>query len=309
MARPRVFISSTFYDLKQYRYDIEQFIKQLGYEPIMNDRGHIPFDKNIPLEDNCYDEVSRSDILIGIIGNSFGTTSEGDGEYSISMREINTAIRNNKQLFMFVEKTVLNENKLFKNNKSKDVSYVAVDNIKIHKFIEEIEDLRMNNAIIPFESVNDIENYLREQFAGLFQKLLQDKAVVTEQTTYYDLKASITEFKSLVEQQKNSNEEMGYKLNGSIFNTNLLLTVLREKLGMEKAIFFAKDRDALNEIMKFFGYEEEIFEFGGQSYINKQEGKEITIMPDAFINDELKIFRHRKAVSYTHLTLPTNREV
>ena len=41
MARPRIFISSTFYDLKHVRYDLENFIRSLGYEPIMNDRGNI----------------------------------------------------------------------------------------------------------------------------------------------------------------------------------------------------------------------------------------------------------------------------
>ena len=39
MAKPRVFISSTFYDLRQVRQDLDQFIMSLGYEPIRNEEG------------------------------------------------------------------------------------------------------------------------------------------------------------------------------------------------------------------------------------------------------------------------------
>ena len=43
MARPRVFISSTFYDLKQVRSDLERFVKDMGYDPVRHERGHIPY--------------------------------------------------------------------------------------------------------------------------------------------------------------------------------------------------------------------------------------------------------------------------
>ncbi len=39
MARPRVFISSTFYDLKQVRSDLERFINDMGYDPVLHERG------------------------------------------------------------------------------------------------------------------------------------------------------------------------------------------------------------------------------------------------------------------------------
>jgi len=39
MARPKIFVSSTFYDLRHVRNDMESFIKTLGYDPIMNERG------------------------------------------------------------------------------------------------------------------------------------------------------------------------------------------------------------------------------------------------------------------------------
>ena len=43
MAHPRVFISSTYYDLKNVRADIERYIKDRGFDPVLNERGHIPY--------------------------------------------------------------------------------------------------------------------------------------------------------------------------------------------------------------------------------------------------------------------------
>jgi hypothetical protein len=42
MARPRVFISSTYYDLKYIRGGLEAFVKQTGYDPILFEKGDIP---------------------------------------------------------------------------------------------------------------------------------------------------------------------------------------------------------------------------------------------------------------------------
>lgn len=43
MARPRIFISSTYYDLKYIRGGLEAFVRQMGYDPILFEKGDIPF--------------------------------------------------------------------------------------------------------------------------------------------------------------------------------------------------------------------------------------------------------------------------
>lgn len=45
MAKPRVFISSTFYDLRTVRLELDKFIESIGYEPIRNEEGDIPYGK------------------------------------------------------------------------------------------------------------------------------------------------------------------------------------------------------------------------------------------------------------------------
>jgi hypothetical protein len=46
MAKPRIFISSTYYDLHQIRNDLDRFIKDIGYESVRNESGNIPYGKD-----------------------------------------------------------------------------------------------------------------------------------------------------------------------------------------------------------------------------------------------------------------------
>jgi hypothetical protein len=50
-----------------------------------------------------------------------------------------------------------------------------VDNVKVFEFLEEIYQLERNNPIQGFETSRDIIDFLREQWAGLFQRLLQEQ--------------------------------------------------------------------------------------------------------------------------------------
>ena len=73
MAKPRVFISSTFYDLRQIRVELDKFIESLGYEPIRNEEGDIPYGKDEALQEYCYKEILNVDILVSIIGSRYGS--------------------------------------------------------------------------------------------------------------------------------------------------------------------------------------------------------------------------------------------
>lgn len=64
MARPRVFISSTFYDLKQIRADLDNFIRSLGYDVVRNEEGAIPYEKDFRLEEYCYKRSILSTFLL-----------------------------------------------------------------------------------------------------------------------------------------------------------------------------------------------------------------------------------------------------
>lgn len=44
--KPRIFVSSTYYDLKYIRNDLENFIKSFGYESVLFESGDIAFVPN-----------------------------------------------------------------------------------------------------------------------------------------------------------------------------------------------------------------------------------------------------------------------
>ena len=68
MAKPKVFVSSTYYDLRHIRAVLEAFIKQFGYDPVLFEKGAIPFQHDKTLEDNCLNEIEACDMLILIRG-------------------------------------------------------------------------------------------------------------------------------------------------------------------------------------------------------------------------------------------------
>lgn len=198
MARPRVFVSSTFYDLKQVRADLSHFIRELGYEPVLNEHGAIPYSGTQKLEDAAYKEVELSDMLVAIIGGRYGVDSK-DPPYSISQMELRTAVEQGKQVFVFIQQSVRSEYETYLLNKdNEEIKYHSVDNTKIFEFIQEVLALPMNNATTGFETAQDIIAYLREQWAGLFQRFLREQSVLREARVIEDMQNTATTLNQLV---------------------------------------------------------------------------------------------------------------
>lgn len=190
MAKPRIFISSTFFDLRQVRTDLERFIKELGYESVRNETGGIPYGKDQRLEEYCYKEISEIDILVGIVGGRYGSEAES-GNYSITQTEIKTAIEQNKQIYVFIEKNVLSEYQTYLINKENATTkYKFVEDKRIYKFIEEIYGLPKNNIVHPFETAQDITSFLKEQWAGVFRDLLSQQ---TKKGQYENISLKVNE--------------------------------------------------------------------------------------------------------------------
>jgi len=73
MARPRVFVSSTYYDLKHLRSSLENFVESLGFDAILSEKGKIAYTPDLPLDESCYREVGTADIFVLIVGGRYGT--------------------------------------------------------------------------------------------------------------------------------------------------------------------------------------------------------------------------------------------
>lgn len=180
MATPRVFVSSTYYDLKYIRENLKYFIRTIGYEPVLSEEGDVFFNPKQHTHDSCLTEVPACQIFVLIIGGRYGGVFN-KGEKSITNMEYETAIKSKIPVFALAESAVLAEHKVYNENnrnndkiKSEDISYPSVDNVKIFEFIDEVRKNTVNNAIVPFRDFTDIESYLKKQWAGMMFSFLSE---------------------------------------------------------------------------------------------------------------------------------------
>ena len=198
MAKPRVFISSTYYDLRSVRADLERFIREQGFDPILNERGGVVYTKEESPEQGCYREIESCDILVSIVGGQFGSVSQA-GPYSISQMELKSALEQNKQVYIFVERDVLTEHRTYEKNRDASVNWVSVKDVAIFRFLDELMALPIGNPIMPFDTSSDIVFLLREQWSGLFQRLIQQTAAEGQLAVARELRQGIETVRKLVE--------------------------------------------------------------------------------------------------------------
>ena len=266
MAHPRVFISSTYYDLKNVRADLERYINDRGFDPVLNERGQIPYSNKEKLEEYCYKEIENCDILISIIGGRHGSSSTHD-PYSISQKELKTAIDLGRPVYIFVEKSVLAEYETYKKNKeSKDIEYAAVDNVAIYKFMDEVFSLPINNQVAPFETSSEITVYLQEQWAGLFQRLLRDDAKKKEVMLLDDLKNTAKTLNQLVEFLTKERSTGDQAIRDILLSNHPIFEDIRCKIDVPHRIFFSNKKE-LTPLLTAWGYKRfEIDEWDSDSY-------------------------------------------
>ncbi len=257
MARPRIFISSTFYDLRQIRLELDKFIESLGYEPVRNEEGDIPYGKEEALQDYCYKEIDNIDILVSIIGSRYGSsanTKERDREYSVSQQELKTALKNNKQVFIFIDKDVYTEYETYLLNKDNEgIKYKYVDNPNIYRFIEEIRTLPNNNNIKGFETADDITRYLKEQFAGLFKQFILEHERTKETVIIRDIENTARTLKELVDYLKEENHDKDEVVSNIVKVNHPLVGKIKVLLGIKYNIFIDGKQD-LESLLESRGY-------------------------------------------------------
>jgi hypothetical protein len=204
VAKPRIFVSSTYYDLRHIRNSLEAIIDGFGYEGVLFESGDIPFRHDMELDKSCYGEINHCHMLILIIGGRYGSPSSDTGKpsqddmdkayvhyNSITKKEYETARTMDIPIFIFVEKGVLAEYQTFKRNRENtSIKYAHVDSINIFRLLDEILLQKRNNFIKEFDKFDDIASWLRDQWAGLFCEFLGRKST---EATLRDLASQVTE--------------------------------------------------------------------------------------------------------------------
>lgn len=187
MAKPRVFISSSFYDLKHVRSSLEVFISSLGFDPVLSEKGAIVYSPDIALDESCYREAKACDIFVLIVGGRYGSEageSAGldpkdfyENYESITRKEYESAIDANIPTYILIEKNVMSEYETFKRNRDNmSIKYAHVDSVNVFGFIDYIVARPKNNPIFHFEFSSEISTWLREQWAGLFRELIRTRS-------------------------------------------------------------------------------------------------------------------------------------
>lgn len=253
MARPRVFVSSTFYDLRQVRAVLELFLRQQGFDPVLHDRGAVPYGSTTSPEQAAYREIESCDIVVAIIGGRFGALSN-DGTHSISQRELKTAHEKGKQIYIFVEQVVYTNYDLYQINKGVAGIQYSAGSPEIFEFLDEVHKLPINNAVAPFTVAADITDFLREQWAGLFHQLLQDSAKQGEHKAMEDFRTAASTLQQLVKFLTEERKSTSTAIQEIILTGHPIFGDLQVKIPIRHRVFFTNYAE-LSDLLKAYKFE------------------------------------------------------
>jgi hypothetical protein len=169
MKAPAVFVSSTFYNLKQIRADLKDFISEMGLIPVISEYDSFPIDPSVSAVENCLKVVDQSaDIFVLIISGRYGTVINQDK--SVTNMEYLKARAKGIPIYVFIDKAVLYVLPLWTASPQNDFSAV-VDSPRLFEFVTSV---RSTDGVWtqPFETAQDIIEGLRKQLAYLFMDAL-----------------------------------------------------------------------------------------------------------------------------------------
>ena len=231
MAKLRVFVSSTCYDLGLLRSELRPFLAGMGYDPVMSEYSDILYDPHSHTHDSCLKEIPSCDIIVLIVGSRFGGTGipsahqhmdfttlnklsaktdilQEPEKLSITQLEVLKAIESSIPVYTFVEEKVLHDHHVYEKNKEKQsiIDHIEFPSIQkketakyIFEFINFLRNRTVNNNICGFSQLEDIRNHLVSQMSQLFQKLLLDSRTNTrENQRFGDFSERIADLKAAV---------------------------------------------------------------------------------------------------------------
>lgn len=188
MATPKVFVSSTCFDLGEIREQLARFINSYGFDPILSDHGDVFYKPDCHTHDSCIHEVSNCQLFILIIGGRFGGEYVYDKSKSITNAEYSAARACNIPIFTYVRAGVLSNHHVYQQNRKKEfvanIEYPSIEKqeyaIDIFGFIDDVRRSSTNNSIEGFHNFQGIEAHLRKQWAGLFFDLLKSREISSQ---------------------------------------------------------------------------------------------------------------------------------
>ncbi|MDO6685891.1 MULTISPECIES: DUF4062 domain-containing protein [unclassified Agarivorans] len=191
MAAPRVFISSTCFDLAEVRDSLTSFCEGFGFEVVMSDRGDVFYHPDLHTHESCINEISNCQLFILIIGGRFGGRYKIEQSKSITNAEYVAAKEKDIPIFSFVKEDVLADHHVYQKNKgkrhSKNIEYPSMEKQEyaenIFDFIDTVRSPSKNNGFFGFKFARDLHDSLRKQWSGMFFDFLSQRNVSNQLKT------------------------------------------------------------------------------------------------------------------------------
>lgn len=211
---PKVFISSTFYDLKYARENIGKFVEDFGFKAIRFEAGNIGYTPYETLDVSCYEAMTTSDMAILVVGGKYGSPASGENNEdkfqhynSVTRKEFEAAVKNKVPVYVFIERPVFHEYNTYIRNKEQieqekiSLNFCSVDNVNVFRFIEQIYSIT-GIPVWPFDHISDIGVMLKQQWACLVLKYLtlmrRGAQVKKVEEPLYPIETAINEIKVLI---------------------------------------------------------------------------------------------------------------
>jgi len=274
MANPRVFISSTCYDLSQIRVNLSEFIFNFHYESILSERGDIFFHPDLHTHDCCIGEIENCNLFILIIGGRFGGNYKSDIKKSITNAEYEAARIKNIPVFTFIKREVYEDHRVYQKNKNNKeiIDKIIFPSIEkqeyaknIFDFIDSVRLSSVNNGFCSFEYFKDIEIYLKKQWAGMMFNFLSERAKANESKIVINTLDNLTLLNKKTEELlenilKKVNPETGIQQIGDIDN---LINTSKFYIELFKAFNVDKENLDYEEIAKISPKGKSWYEYAG----------------------------------------------
>jgi len=201
--RPKVFVSSTCYDLGPVREQLRNFLLDIGYDPILSEYADVLYDPRTHTHTSCLQEVPGTDMIVLVLGARFGgkavpealnavslenisnsgfdvSAIESIPNLSVTQLEVLKAVESQVPVFAFVDEKVWHDHLVYEKNKDlvTQIRFPSIEKPETAKYIFEfinfLKSRIRGNSVTPFAKFEDIENHLRKQWASLFQRLLRE---------------------------------------------------------------------------------------------------------------------------------------
>jgi hypothetical protein len=244
----------------------------------MSDYSDILYDPRLHTHTSCVDEVATSDVVVLIVGSRFGgksvpealskldfekldkeskstETLKAKENLSVTQLEILKAVESGIPVFTFIDDGVWHDHALYEKNKNKpiinEIEFPSIEKPEtasfIFEFINFLRHRARGNSVFQFSKTQDIENILRRQWSGLFQKLLQEQRTqAIERKRIDNLSEQFSDLKTAILTSIGSSNERDVA-RGVVRYRRLLDFV--KSLGLRDTKYIYKDKPSWEELL------------------------------------------------------------